>query len=113
MTVRVLFFGIVLIGIGINWFVGGLLLHSVSGDLAKSGILLAFLYGAMGVFYSLLLSRSENKAQTFPTHSDEPHRQCPNCNMAIPFYSVQYCPHCGHKLNQTEARYPISEVKEQ
>jgi len=85
----------------------------VSKDVANDGILFAFLFGAMGVFFWLLLSHPENKALTIPTHSEEAHRHCQNCNMVVPFYSVQSCPHCGQKLDQTKPSYAISEVKQQ
>jgi hypothetical protein len=107
-----LFIGAALIGIGINWFIGGLLLHSVSKDIANDGILLAFLFGAMGVFFWLVLSHPEKKALTSPIHSEEAHRHCPNCNMVIPFYSVQYCPHCGQELAKVKPEYAIREVEQ-
>jgi len=107
-----LFIGATLVGIGINWFIGGLLLRSVSKDIANDGILLAFLFGAMGVFFWLILSHPENKILTITTHSEEAHRHCPNCNMVVPFYSIQYCPHCGQKTNHVKPSYAISEAKE-
>jgi hypothetical protein len=105
-----LFIGAALIGVGINWFIGGLLLNSVSKDIANDGILLAIFFGALGVLFWLILSHP-NKVSTVSVYSEEAHGHCPSCNNVIPFYSVQYCPHCGQKLDQAKPDYVISEVK--
>jgi len=106
-----LFIGALLIGVGINWFIGGLLLNSVSRDIANDGILLTLFFGALGVLIWLILSHPNNKVATASAYSEDAHRHCPSCNMMVPFYSVQYCPHCGQKLAQAKPNYAISEVK--
>jgi len=106
-----LFIGAALIGVGINWFIGGLLLNSVSKDIANDGILLTVLFGALGVLIWLMLNHPNSKATTASACTEEAHKHCPSCNMVVPFYSVQYCPHCGQKLDPTKSTYTISEVK--
>jgi hypothetical protein len=98
-------------GIGINWFIGGLFLRSANRDIANDGILLAFLFGAFGVFLWLMISHPDNRFLTPPTHIEEVHKHCPNCSLAVPFSSTQYCPHCGEKLNTANPTYTITEVR--
>ena len=105
-----LFIGATLIGIGINWFIGGLILRSANRDIANDGILLAFLFGAFGVFIWLMISHPDNRLLSPPTPIEEVHKHCPNCNLSVPFSSTQYCPHCGQKLNATKPTYTITEV---
>ncbi len=106
-----LFIGAPLVGIGINWLVGGLLLKSVNKDVADEGILLTVFFGAFGVLIWLVFSHPGSVTSTVTTYNEEPHRHCPNCNMMIPFYSVQFCPHCGKELIQNKPDYEIREVK--
>jgi hypothetical protein len=105
-----LFTGVTLIAIGINWFIGGLILNSVNRDIANDGILITVLFGALGAFIWLIFSHPDNQIVTVSSYNEEAHRHCPNCNMVIPFYSIQYCPHCGQKLDQAKPDYTKSEV---
>lgn len=108
-----MFIGAALIGIGINWFIGGLFLRSANKDIATDGILLAFLFGALGVFFWLIISHPDNRFLGPPTRTEEVHKHCPNCNLAVPFSSVQFCPHCGQKLSHAKPEYTISECANQ
>lgn len=103
--------GAIMIGIGINWFIGGLILKSTDKDIANDGILISLIFGGAGVLIWLMLSHPGNGRSTTAAYSEEMHRHCPNCTMAVPFYAVHYCPHCGKELDQTKPSYTISEVK--
>jgi hypothetical protein len=102
--------GIIMVSMGINWFFGGLILKSTGRDVANDGILLGLVFGALGVLMWLTFS-ARNKDPTITTYSEEAHRHCPNCGMAIPFYTIQYYPHCKQKLDQTNPSYTIREIE--
>jgi hypothetical protein len=90
-----LLIGYILLGVGINWFIGGLVLNSVSRDIANDGIMITILFGALGALIWLVFSHPVQRVAAVSTYSEQEHKHCPSCNMAVPVYAVQYCPHCG------------------
>jgi len=98
-----IFTGSILIGVGVSWFIVGIIFAFAGREVAGDGLLAAFFLGALGAILWLLFSHEQGTCvPTFRTYPEEPHVHCSSCNRAVPMQSTQFCPYCGQKLKQAE-----------
>lgn len=102
--------GSILIGFGTSQVIAGVIFALAGREVTRIGLLAALLIGPLGAILWMMLSHEEGACFLSITlrHHGEAHAHCPNCGMAFPTHSTQFCPSCGEKLKQTELSELIS-----
>lgn len=101
-----IFTGSILIGIGVNWFIVGVIFVLADREVTTQGLLSAFFLGVFGVILWLIFCNGGKACfSLFNSRTEDPHMHCSNCGLAVPIVdSTQFCPYCGKKLRQKDEK---------